>query len=172
MTDDDIGAGTGEALAAHGVDACIRSGAAQEIERGAVRVLYDQGVSGISEFALANGRRADIVGLTVSGEIWIVEIKSGTLDFRADRKWNEYREYCDRFFFAVRSDFPREILPVDTGHILADRFGGEIVQMGPLLPLGPTRRKAVTLRLARVAAMRLSIAKDAKLGHRDPIVGL
>ena len=65
-----------------------------------------------------------------SGEIWIVEIKSCLEDFRADQKWPEYREFCDRLFFAVAPDFPREVLPADTGLIIADRYGGEIVRAG------------------------------------------
>ena len=30
-------------------------------------------------------------------------------------KWPEYREFCDRLFFAVAPTFPTEVLPPDTG---------------------------------------------------------
>jgi hypothetical protein len=76
-------------------------------------------------------RRADVAGLSDGGEIWIVEIKSCLEDFRADQKWPEYREFCDRLFFAVAPDFPREVLPQETGLIIADRYGGEIVRPAP-----------------------------------------
>ena len=65
----------------------------------------------LPEMPLNNGRRADVVALSAAGEIWIVEIKSSVDDFRTDQKWPEYREYCDRLFFAVAPDFPVAILP-------------------------------------------------------------
>ena len=34
------------------------------------------------------------------------EIKSSLEDFRTDRKWRDYLDYCDSFFFAVAEDFP------------------------------------------------------------------
>ena len=88
-----------------------QSPAAFDICRGVARVLQAHGFAAVSEVALANGRRADVAGISDSGEIWIVEIKSCLEDFRTDQKWPEYREFCDRLFFAVAPDFPREVLP-------------------------------------------------------------
>jgi hypothetical protein len=116
---------------------------------------------------LANGRRADVVGLSHTGEIWIVEVKSCVADYRSDQKWREYLEFADRFFFAVSPEFPAEILPGDCGLILADRFGGEIARPGGASTLAPARRKAMTLRLARVAAFRLAMTHDPELGIRS-----
>lgn len=138
-----------------------QSARAAEIARGASRVLADHGLRAIPELSLASGRRADLVALGEKGEIWIVEIKSSLEDFRCDQKWPEYRAFCDRLFFAVAPDFPREILPEDTGLIIADRYGGEIVRAAPEHPLPGARRKALTLRFARVAAGRL-------MGLADP----
>src|SRR5262245_29835488 len=77
------------------------------IYRGVARLLCAHGMAPVGEVSLANGRRADVVAVTSGGEIWIVEIKSSVEDFRADRKWPEYRAYCDRLFFAVAPVFPR-----------------------------------------------------------------
>ena len=44
------------------------------------------------------------------GEIAIAEVKSGIEDYRVDRKWGEYLDYCDAFYFAVAPEFPREVL--------------------------------------------------------------
>ena len=41
-----------------------------------------------------------------AGAITLVEVKSCRADFVADRKWQEYLAYCDRFYFAVGPDFP------------------------------------------------------------------
>jgi hypothetical protein len=123
-------------------------------------VLRAHGLAAVSELALANGRRADLAAVSDSGVIWIVEVKSCLEDFRSDQKWPEYREFCDRLFFAVATDFPREVLPADAGLIIADRYGGEIIRPAPEHRLAGPRRKAMTLRLARVAALRLQAAID------------
>ena len=132
-----------------------QSPAAFDICRGVARLLLAHGFATVSELSLANGRRADVAGFADSGEIWIVEIKSCLEDFRTDQKWHEYREFCDRLLFAVAPAFPREVLPEDTGLIIADRYGGEIVRPAPEHKLGAARRKAMMLRLARAAALRL-----------------
>lgn len=118
----------------------------------------------VSEVSLANGRRADVAAVGQNGEIWIVEIKSSIEDFRTDQKWPEYRDYCDRLFFAVAPAFPREILPPDTGLVIADRYGGEILRPAPEHKLAGARRKAMTLRLAHTAALRLQAAIDPEFG--------
>ena len=89
-------------------------------------------------------------------------------DFRTDQKWPEYRDYCDRLFFAVAPAFPREILPADTGLIIADRYGGEIVRAAPEHKLAGARRKAMTLRLVHTAAFRLQAAIDPEGRFEEP----
>jgi hypothetical protein len=84
----------------------------------------------------------------------IVEVKSGVADFRADMKWPEYFDWCDRFYFAVSERFPSDILPDQTGLIIADSFGGAVVRESPVQTLAPARRKSLTLRFARNAAER------------------
>ena len=127
------------------------------LARGVGRVLHDHGLASILEVPLANGRRADLMGLTANGEIWIVETKSCVEDFAVDQKWPDYRAYCDRFFFAVTAEFPRELIPADVGLIVADGFGGAILRDSPLATLAGARRKAVTLLFARLAAQRLGL---------------
>jgi hypothetical protein len=133
---------------------------AAEIARGVARNLSLHGLRCVSELPLANGRRADLIAIGEKSEVWIVEIKSSIEDFRVDQKWPDYREFCDRLFFAVAPDFPRDILPPDTGIIVADRFGGEILRDAPEHLLPAARRKALLLRFARVAAGRLMTIRD------------
>jgi hypothetical protein len=130
------------------------------IFRGVGRLLKAHGLAVVGEVGLANGRRADVAGVGSSGEIWIVEIKSCIGDFRSDRKWPEYRAFCDRLFFAVAPTFPLDVLPQDVGLIVADRYGGEIIRAAAELRLGTARRKAMTLRLLRTAALRLQSVID------------
>ena len=141
----------------------ILTPAAAAILRGVQRLLRAHGFESIAEAALANGRRADAMAIGPNGDIWIVEIKSSIADFRSDNKWPEYRDYCDRLYFAVAPDFPSEILPPDTGLMLADRYGGEIIRDAPETRLAAARRKAVTLAFARVAAARLANAIEPSI---------
>jgi len=127
---------------------------------GVRRLLAGHGFASVTEFTLASGRRADILALGPDGAIWIVEVKSSPADFRADGKWPDYRDFCDRFFFAVSEEFPVEILPPDTGLILADGYGAAIERDAPEHRLAGARRKAVTLRFAHAAATRLHMLVD------------
>jgi hypothetical protein len=137
-----------------------QSPAALDIQRGAIRLLRAHGFAAVPEVPLANGRRADLVGLSEGGDLWIVEIKSSLADFRADQKWPAYLDFADALYFAVAPSFPLEVLPAQAGLIIADRWGGELVRRAPEARLAAARRKAMTLRLARLAATRLCLALD------------
>ena len=137
-----------------------QSATALAVARGTTRLLHSLGLTVVSELALASGRRADLVALGDGGEIWIVEIKSSIADFRADRKWMDYRMHCDRLFFATTTDVPCEIFPKDTGLIVADAFGAEIVCEAPAHRLHASTRKSMMLAFARTAALRLSALAD------------
>lgn len=127
---------------------------ARLLMRGTARLLLDLGITAIAEFTLPCGRRADLAGLGPKGEMVIIEVKSGVQDFRTDGKWPDYFAWCDRFYFAVSDRFPADILPDQTGLIIADGFGGAIVRESPIAKLAPARRKALTLKFARNAAER------------------
>ena len=97
------------------------------VTRGAARLFAHLGYAPLFEVSLPNARRADVMALGPRGEIAIVEVKSGLEDFSADRKWGDYLDWCDRFFFAVAPEFPTALLPEGPGLIVADHFGGAVV---------------------------------------------
>ena len=130
------------------------------VARGTVRLLLSLGFCCVAEVVLPSGRRADLVALDGGGEIWIVEIKSSIADFRADQKWMDYRLHCDRLFFATTLEVPCEIFPPDTGLIVADAFGAEIKCEAPEHRLPAATRKAMMLRVAHAAALRLQALGD------------
>ena len=134
------------------------------LARGVCRALHQLGYASLTEFTLGSGRRADVIGMDAGGAIAIIEIKSSLADYRADRKWRGYLDYCDLFFFAVPEDFPREILPEDCGLLVADAYGAAVVREAPVLDLHPSRRKAQLLRFAQVAAQRLARMVDPPPG--------
>ncbi len=137
-----------------------QSETALAIARGTARLLHAHGFSVVSELGLPSGRRADMVALDAGGEIWIVEIKSSVADFRADQKWQDYRAHCDRLFFATTMEVPCEIFPPDTGLILADSFGAQMICEAPQHRLPAATRKSMMLRFARAVALRLQSLVD------------
>lgn len=125
------------------------------IQRGVTRYFRQNDIAIFPEFTLANGRRADLAGISKKGEIFLIEIKSSVEDFRVDQKWPQYLEYCDKFYFASHAGVPEEIFPQNEGFILADQFGAEIIREAPTLKLSAGRRKSITLQFARASANRL-----------------
>ena len=132
----------------------------QVIARGVCRMLASLGYATLTEFTLRTGRRVDVIGLSESGEILVVEVKSSLEDFRSDRKWPEYEAFCDLFFFAVPEDFPLEILPEDRGLMIADAYGAAILREPATSKLNAARRKSLILKFALVSAQRLTRLTD------------
>jgi len=125
------------------------------ITRGVSRFLRSLDRSALTEVVLASQRRADILSVGAGGEIWIIETKSSLADFRSDRKWPDYRAYCDRLFFATDASVPMDVFPEDVGFMLADGYGAAILREAPLHSLAGARRKEILVRVARVASNRL-----------------
>lgn len=144
-----------------------QSETAASVQRGTCRMLRALGQATLTELPLANGRRADIVTIDRSGTITIIEVKSCIADFRSDFKWPEYRDFCDLLYFAIPPEMPVEIMPQDAGLIVADRYGAEILRAAAEDRLAAARRKAMTLRIARAAALRLHDIADPGLGMAE-----
>ncbi len=131
------------------------------VRRGVQMLLRDMRHAVLPELSLASGRRADLISLSEKGEIWIIEIKSSIEDFRVDRKWPDYRDYCDRLFFATHRDVPLDIFPEDCGLFLSDGYGAHLIREAPEHRMASARRKSVTLSFSRTAADRLLAAEWA-----------
>ena len=131
------------------------------LARGVCRHLLHHGFATVEELVPAPGLRVDVMALGPKGELWIIECKSSRVDFISDRKWRNYLEWGDRFFWAVDAEFPIDLLPDGTGLILADAYDAEIVRIGPETRLAGARRKVMVQKFARHAALRLQ-------GLRDP----
>jgi hypothetical protein len=136
----------------------------QRLQRGVCRGLRALDFVCVEELVPTPGLRVDVMALGPKGEVWVVECKSGRADYRSDRKWQGYLDWCDRFFWAVDAAFPADLLPEGTGLILADPYDAEVVRMAPEATLSPARRKVVLRTFARTAAARLQ-------GLRDPVFG-
>ena len=132
----------------------------QLLARGVCRHLRSHDFVSVEELSPTRGLRVDVMALGPRGEIWVIECKSSRADFQSDHKWQGYLEWCDRFFWAVDEGFPTDLLPEETGLIIADGYDAEILRMGPETKLAGARRKRVTQTFARHAALRWHGARD------------
>ncbi|GBQ84484.1 MmcB family DNA repair protein [Asaia krungthepensis] len=123
----------------------------------------------VNEFSLpAAGRRADIMALTQDGQLHCIEIKSGPRDFLTDRKWPEYRDWCDCLYFAVDQHFPRDLIPEDVGLFIAHLPETPstilpecaMIRESPLVRLAAARRKTLMQLFGHGAALRLMALED------------
>lgn len=130
------------------------------IRRAAARLCGRLGWAPLHEVPLPNGRRADILALRPDGCFACIEVKSGPRDFLTDLKWPEYRDFSDSLFFAVDVDFPQDLLPADTGLIVAAGLEADLLREAPAHPLPPARRRALLHRFALLAAGRLAAVED------------
>jgi len=131
-----------------------------DIVRGTARLLLRHDCLTLTEVALGNGRRADLMGLCGKGMVTIVEVKASRADLLGDAKWTDYLDYCDRYYWAVPPQLAALLdrddkLPDRAGLIVADRYDAAIMREAVTVPLASARRRAETLRFARRAARRL-----------------
>ncbi len=130
------------------------------IRRAAARLCLRLGWAPLHEVTLPNGRRADILALRADGGFACIEVKSGPRDFLTDAKWQDYREFADALFFAIDVDFPQDLLPGETGLIVAAGLEAELLREAPAHPLAGARRRALLHRFALLAAGRLAAMDD------------
>jgi hypothetical protein len=136
----------------------------QLLARGVARHLADMGFACVEELVPTRGLRVDVMALGPRDEIWIVECKSSRADFTSDCKWEGYLEWGDRFFWAVDTDFPTDLLPEGSGLIIADAYGAEIIRMPEETKLAAARRKVMMRKFAFHAARRLHLLRDPDMG--------
>lgn len=134
---------------------------AMMVRRGVQRLMIARRVALLPEMPLTSGRRADLICLSDNGEVAIVEIKTSIEDFRVDRKWPDYRQHCDRLYFATHPGVPADIFPETCGLIVSDGYAAEILREAPEEKMAAATRKALTLRFARLSADRLLQAEWA-----------
>lgn len=119
------------------------------------RSYYGQGDGVLREFRLKVRRRVDLITITDKGLITIIEIKSSPEDFRSDKKWGEYIEWADRFYFGVGDNFPIDILPEEHGIIKTDGFDCHEARPSPVNKLNGSRRNTLVRNMAKASMRRI-----------------
>jgi hypothetical protein len=130
------------------------------VTRAAARFCALRGWAPVEQVPLPDGRRADILALAPSGDFVIIEVKSCARDFLTDAKWQDYRAWCDRLYFAVDLDFPQGLLPAEVGLVVADDREAALIRDASEHRLSAARRRALMQRMAMLAAGRLAALSD------------
>jgi hypothetical protein len=133
------------------------------VRRAAARLCLSLGWQPLHEVPIPNSRRCDLLALRPDGGFVCIEVKSGVRDFLADRKWSDYHAFCDQLFFAVDETFPAKLIPTEVGLIVAcvtSPGDPVILRDAPTHKLAPSRRRALLLHFAMLAAGRLSAVED------------
>ena len=128
---------------------------AERITRAVASFFQAMGDATLSEFTLKTGRRVDLTALSRSQHITIVEVKSSLTDFSTDKKWQNYLDWADQFYFAVAENFPIERLADEMrcGVLITDGFDKHFLREAPLRKL-PTKRRTHPIRQLAFAAMK------------------
>ena len=127
----------------------------QRITDAIARSYYVQGDGVLREFKLKNRRRVDLVITNDKGWIIIIEIKSSPKDFLSDKKWREYIDWADQFYFGVAHNFPIGILPKEHGIITTDGFDVYQAQPSPVQKLNGSRRNNLIRKMAKASMRRI-----------------
>lgn len=144
-------------------DARVR---AADVARGICRLFARNDIWCVSEMPLRCGRRADLMGIDPRGHVIIVEIKVSPADLMGDRKWTEYLDYCDRFYWGIAPTIDQGVLetagflPQRCGVIVADGYDAEILRPAASTPMAAARRRVEVERLARNAMRRAVTGLD------------
>ena len=107
---------------------------------------------------MKTGRRVDLIALSRSQHITIVEVKSSPADFSSDKKWQNFLDWADQFYFAVAENFTVERLAdkMPCGILIKDGFDTHILHEAALRKLLTQRRTHLVQRLAFAAMTRRS----------------
>ena len=127
----------------------------QRITDAIARSYFGQGDGVLREFKLKNRRRVDLVTINDKGWIIIIEIKSSPEDFLSDKKWGEYIDWADQFYFGVAHNFPIGILPKEHGIITTDGFDVYQAQPAPIHKLNGSRRNNLICKMAKASMRRI-----------------
>ena len=127
------------------------------------RSYYGKGDGVLREFRLKVRRRVDLIAMTNKGLITIIEIKSSPEDFRSDKKWGEYIEWADRFYFGVGDNFPIEILPKEHGIIITDGFDCHEARPSSVNSLNGSRRNTLIRNMAKASMRRIEHERNGLL---------
>ena len=124
------------------------------ILRNTMRFLSNKGYKMITEFALPNKKRVDLIGINREKKVIIIEVKSNFMSIKKDKKWENYLNYCNLFYFAL-SEVPEKFkFKKKIGFIKSTRLETKIVKDCEYIKMKKLKKNKIIFNFAASAAYK------------------
>ena len=138
----------------------------RKIMQETLRFLSNKGYKTITEFALPNKKRVDIIALNCKKEILIIEVKSKINDFKNDKKWKKYLNYCNYFYFALNK-YPKNLkIYENVGIIEINNKKNEIKKRASYVKMPEEKRNNIIFSFALSAASKFHRLIDPNFNNK------
>ena len=134
----------------------------REILQKTMRFLSLKGYKVLSEFALPNKKRVDIIGINLKKEIIIVEVKSNKNGIKLDKKWKNYLNYCNYFYFACNDKLKDFNFSKNIGVIEKNSNDIKITKKSKYKKIPQKRKNTLILKIALSATSKFHRLIDPK----------
>ena len=126
----------------------------REILQKTMQFLSLKGYKVLSEFALPNKKRVDIIAINLKKKIIIVEVKSNKKNLKYDKKWKNYLNYCNYFYFACNEKLKDFDFSENIGIIQNNSNNIKIVRKSKYKKLSENIKKKLIFKIALSAASK------------------
>ncbi|PPR34459.1 MAG: hypothetical protein CFH26_00446 [Alphaproteobacteria bacterium MarineAlpha6_Bin4] len=126
----------------------------RDILQKTMRFLTLKGYKVLSEFALPNKKRVDIIALSEKKKIIIVEVKSNKKDIKTDKKWKNYLKYCNYFYFSCNDNLKDLNFSENVGIIKNNSKGTKIVKSPKYKKLSKNTKDLLIFKIALSASSK------------------
>ena len=126
----------------------------REILQKTMQFLSLKGYKVLSEFALPNKKRVDIIAINLKKEILIVEVKSNKKNLKYDKKWKNYLNYCNYFYFACNDKIKDLDFSKNIGVIQNNSKSIKIIRKSKYKKLSENKKKQLIFKIALSATSK------------------
>ena len=126
----------------------------REILQKTMQFLSLKGYKVLSEFALPNKKRVDIIAINLKRKIIIVEVKSNKKSLKYDKKWKNYLNYCNYFYFACNDKLKDFNFSENIGVIQNNSNNIKIIRKSKYKKLSENKKKQLIFKIALSATSK------------------
>ena len=126
----------------------------REILQKTMQFLSLKGYKVLSEFALPNKKRVDIIAINLKRKIIIVEVKSNKKSLKYDKKWKNYVNYCNYFYFACNDKLKDFNFSENIGVIQNNSNNIKIIRKSKYKKLSENKKKQLIFKIALSATSK------------------
>ena len=119
-----------------------------------MQFLSLKGYKVLSEFALPNKKRVDIIAINLKKKIIIVEVKSNKKNLKYDKKWKNYLNYCNYFYFACNDKLKDSEFSENIGIIQNNSNNIKIIRKSKYQKISENKKKQLIFKIALSAASK------------------